>query len=151
MSAQQQARGVLMGLLDTPHRPGHFDNRHRRGCQCCEEASQAKSESSFLRRPIAHFKGRFRQKVVISSSIEDLAGSLLPDGIHSQFTVLPLSVSSSTIKSQCFGVAGSRRAAATAAALSTGTYCAYLGRPARYRRVRRRRTCLEGKNDLRNH
>ena len=58
--------------------------------------------------------------------------------------ILPLSVSSSTIKSQCFGVAGSRQAAATAAALSTGTYCAYLGRPARYRRVRRRRTCLEG-------
>ena len=41
-------------------------------------------------------------------------------------------------------MAGSRRAAATAAALSTGTYYAYLGRPARYRRVRRRRTCLEG-------
>ena len=39
---------------------------------------QAKSESS-LPRPIAHFKGRFGQKVVISSSIEDLAGSLLPD------------------------------------------------------------------------
>ena len=26
MSTQQQARGVLMGLLDTPH---HFDKRHR--------------------------------------------------------------------------------------------------------------------------
>ena len=33
MSAQQQARGVLMGLLDTPH---HFDKRHWKGCQCCK-------------------------------------------------------------------------------------------------------------------
>ena len=25
-----------MGLLDTPHRPGHFDKRHWKGCQCCK-------------------------------------------------------------------------------------------------------------------
>ena len=68
MSAQQQARGVLMGLLDTPHRPGHFDNRHRKGCQCCEGVTSEVGVfiPAAADRPL---KGRFRQKVVISFGV----------------------------------------------------------------------------------